>query len=94
MKEFRTLLNVFKGIHETIGSLRDAYHKGELTSTRLIQLITHSSESEIGLLPEGIKETIEEFDQLIKWKRIAGPSKAEIPEPQQGIDENFDRANE
>ena len=28
------------------------------------------------------------------WKRVAGDSKLEVPEPQEGIDEDFDRANQ
>lgn len=57
--------------------------------------MTTKSETENGLLPEGIKEAVATFDQLIKWKKLIGaPSGSEIPEPQTGIDENFDNANE
>ena len=74
--------------------MRSLYQRNELNSQRLIALVTTQAESENGLLPEGITEAVHEFEQLIKWKRVAGASNAEIPEPQQGIDENFDQANE
>ena len=61
-----------------------------MRSKRLIALVTTQAENENGLLPEGIREAVREFDVLIKWKRVAGANNAEIPEPQQGIDENFD----
>lgn len=37
---------------------------------------------------------IARFDSLILWKRVAGPQDAEIPEPQAGLDEVFDKANQ
>ena len=55
--------------------------------------MTKSSETETGLLPEQIKESVGEFTQLISWKRVPG-STAEVPEPQPGIDEDFDNANQ
>lgn len=94
MKEFRTLLNCFKDIEDTLGSLRGLHRRGELKSERLIALVSTKQESDIGLLPEDIAAAIHEFDQLIRWKRIAGANNAEIPEPQPGIDEVFDNANE
>lgn len=57
-------------------------------------MVTTASESENGLLPDNIEEELQEFEKLIKWKRVAGMSNAEIPEPQPGIDEVFDSANE
>lgn len=38
---------------------------------------------------------IEEFDQLIVWKKVAGGANAaEVPEPQRGIDAEFDEIND
>jgi hypothetical protein len=53
-----------------------------------------TSVEEDGLFPTGIVETIQEFEQLIVWKRMAGPGGGtEVPEPQKGIDADFDEAN-
>ena len=52
-----------------------------MRSKRLIALVTTQAENENGLLPEGIREAVREFDVLIKWKRVAGANNAEIPEP-------------
>lgn len=61
----------------------------------MIALVTTKAETETGLLPEEISDAVATFDQLIKWKKVAGASnQAEIPEPQPGIDQNFDYANE
>lgn len=94
MKEFRQLLQVLKNVEHTIESLRNLWGQNLLKSERLIALITSRAETGNGLFPEGIKVAIAEFDQLIKWKKAAGSSTAEIPEPQVGIDENFDNAND
>ena len=94
MREFRTLLVCFKNMTQTIDSLRTVWQRNELNSQRLIALVTTGSETENGLLPDNIEEELQEFDKLIKWKRVAGMSNAEIPEPQPGIDEVFDSANE
>lgn len=48
-----------------------------------------------GLLPTKINSIIKEFDSLIIWKVVSGGSgKIEIPEPQRGIDDVFDRSND
>ena len=52
------------------------------------------SENSGGLLPANILESIREFDKLIAWKKAKGINNLEIPEPQRGIDEEFDAANE
>ena len=52
------------------------------------------SEISGGLLPANIVESIREFDKLIAWKKAKGINNLEIPEPQRGIDEEFDAANE
>ena len=81
MKEFRTLLNCFKQIESTIESIRSLARKGDLKSERLVALVTKKSENEVGLLPDDTDLIIREFDQLIKWKRVAGTANSEIPEP-------------
>lgn len=48
-------------------------------------------------MPVGIHKIISEFEQLIVWKTCAGSApgqKIEIPEPQRGIDDDFDHANQ
>ena len=74
MKEFRTLLTCFRDVTRTVDSLRTVWQRNELKSERIIALVTTRSESEFGLMPEGIEESIQEFDSLIKWKRVAGNS--------------------
>lgn len=47
-------------------------------------------------MPDGVNEEVAEFERLIVWKSIMGSdgkSKVEIPEPQPGIDDEFDEAN-
>ena len=94
MKEFRTLLQCFKNVDHTIESVKSLVNKGEIKSERLIALITTKEQSEHGLLPLNIIESVHEFDKLIQWKRAAGATTADIPEPQPGIDHEFDNANQ
>ena len=94
MKEFRQLLQVFKNVDQTIESFRTLWRQDLLKSERLIALITTRAETLNGLQPESIKSAIAEFDHLIKWKKMAGNSTAEVPEPQVGIDDSFDIAND
>ena len=89
MKDFKTLLNVFRDFDETIESFQKLANS--ITSSRLQLLVT--KECDGGLVPEKIKEALEEFEGLILWKTVAGPTKLEVPEPQPGIDEEFDDAN-
>ena len=58
MKEFRTLLNCFKNIDNTIESLTSLRRREELKSARLQALISTKDEHEQGLMPTGIIETI------------------------------------
>ncbi len=44
-------------------------------------------------MPSKIIESVAEFESLVVWKIIPGPTKAEVPEPQPGIDSTFDDAN-
>ena len=44
-----------------------------------------------GLLPY-LEEAISEFEYLVVWKKAAGGDE-DIPEPRDGLDENFDNAN-
>lgn len=57
-------------------------------------MTTTKEESEHGLLPLNITESVHEFDKLIAWKCAAGATIADIPEPQPGIDHEFDSANQ
>jgi hypothetical protein len=52
-------------------------------------------EEQGGLLPSNVTESLIEFEELIVWKVIQGTDKkVEVPEPQTGVDEAFDTANE
>ena len=100
MKEFRSILKVFKGIRDTLSGLFRLNENGKLRSERLKMLLTYRNEDgegegEGGLMPPNVEQVIEEFDQLIVWKRVAGGvNAAEVPEPQRGIDAEFDEAND
>ena len=39
-----------------------------------------------------LEEAISEFEFLVVWKKAAGGDE-DIPEPKEGLDENFDHAN-
>jgi DNA mismatch repair ATPase MutS len=71
MKDFRTLQLFFKDFANTI----DVYTnlKNDLKSERLKLLLT--TEDEGGLIPSNIQDAIREFDDLIIWKTVAGPTK-------------------
>ena len=45
------------------------------------------------MIPQNFKEELSKFEKLIVWKKIAGTD-VEIPEPQRGLDKNFDDAND
>ena len=45
------------------------------------------------MFPQNLIREIDQFDRLIIWKKVNG-SDVEIPEPQRGLDETFDLANE
>lgn len=51
-----------------------------------------SSIEEGGLLPE-MANLIQAFERMIVWKKVDG-TKDLVPEPTQGIDDEFDGANE
>jgi hypothetical protein len=94
MKEFRLLLNSFTGLTQTLESFITLKKKNELNPNGRLFSLLHPVE-EGGLLPTKINSIINEFDNLIIWKVVSGgPSKIEIPEPQRGIDGEFDRAND
>ena len=87
MKEFRTLLKCFKGLNDTLGGLLRLNQQGKLRSERLKTLLTIRADEDEdnesgGLMPDGVEGIIQEFDQLIVWKKVAGGANAvEIPEP-------------
>ena len=46
-------------------------------------------------MPSNVTESLIEFEELIVWKVIQGTDKkVEVPEPQTGVDEAFDTANQ
>eukprot|EP00347_Sterkiella_histriomuscorum_P021958 403332180 len=92
LKEFRILLKHFRVMEELCESLMNK--KNEFKSQRLRQLLTPDTE-QYGLFPTGIKDIVKEFEGMIVWKKTQGGGPDdEIPEPQMGLDEEFDRANE
>lgn len=46
-----------------------------------------------GMMPADFKQEIDQFEKLIAWKKVEGAD-VEVPEPQRGLDENFDTAND
>jgi DNA mismatch repair protein MSH6 len=88
LKEFRVVLRHFKTLAELVSSLKNKV--SSFKSQRLWALLTEEEAG--GLFPEGIQDVIAEFEKMIVWKRTQG-GEEEIPEPQTGIDENFDRQN-
>jgi len=50
--------------------------------------------SEEGLFPQNLVEAVSHFESRIIWKRTSGGgADEEIPEPQPGLDAQFDQAN-
>lgn len=77
MKDFRSLLNCFRDLPQCIESLTNVSHK--FTSDRLKILCSFDTDG--GLIPRELLKAIEEMDQFIVWKKLAGDNKTEIPEP-------------
>jgi len=92
MKDFRKMLSIFKDFTNMLECF--SHLSSELQSTRLNLLVTQNSEG--GLIPDNLKQAVEEFDGLIVWKTVngTGENKIEVPEPRSGIDQEFDEANE
>ena len=44
------------------------------------------------MFPHTLVQEVKQFNKLIKWKKVAGTD-TDIPEPQPGLDPNFDDAN-
>lgn len=65
--------------------------KEEVSSRRLQQLLSFDDDG--GLLPRNYLGELEKFEKLIVWKKAEGAD-VEIPEPQRGLDQNFDQAND
>jgi len=94
MKEFRQLLQCFDEFENTIESFSKLNLKNALNSKRLKTLLTPIEDG--GLFPSTIKHELAEFKQMIVWKLMPNEKtgkKEEIPEPQSGIDSDFDEAN-
>lgn len=88
LKEFKLLLTQFKSMMTILAPLRS--NKLHFKSKRLLSLITLTSESETGLVPD-MEEAIKELDYLVVWKKVTGLPKVpggedDIPEPRRGID--------
>lgn len=88
LRELKSLLKHFRDFSEIIEPLR--VESESFKSERLRQLVRYKEEG--GLLPY-LEEAIQEFEYLVVWKKAAGGDE-DIPEPKQGLDENFDRAND
>lgn len=88
LRELKCLLKNFHEFGEIIEPLR--VESEEFKSERLRQLVRYKEEG--GLLPY-LEEAIQEFEFLVVWKKASGGDE-DIPEPKQGLDENFDSANE
>jgi len=71
MREFRMLLNCFKGLDTTLDSFFKLKKSGQLSPNGRIFKLLHPTE-EGGLMPCNIPTIIKEFEQLIIWKSAAG----------------------
>ena len=93
LREFRTLLRAFKTLDSDLcGSLIGK--RDQFKSQRLRLLLTPDTE-EGGMIPSGMRKVIDEFESMIVWKKTqGGGADEEIPEPQMGLDEEFDKANQ
>lgn len=89
LTEFRQLLTTFGRFEILFKELLQA--RDELQSSRLKQLLTPDSEG--GLIPAAYEKELGQFQKLIVWKKVPGTDK-EVPEPQAGLDADFDSANE
>ena len=45
------------------------------------------------MFPSSLTETIKEFESMIVWKKSGGGCSDDIPEPQPGLDTEFDQVN-
>jgi hypothetical protein len=57
---------------------------GRFKSTRLKELLSYDVARPgflSGMFPARLMQEVARFDSLILWKRVAGPSDQEIPEP-------------
>ena len=88
LKEFRVILRHFKALRDLISSFQGK--KDQFKSLRLQTLLTDSTEG--GLFPTDICEAVDEFENMIVWKKTQSGDE-EIPEPQPGLDEGFDTCN-
>ncbi len=88
LKEFRVVLKHFKALSDLVSSLRSKIDS--FKSKRLQTLLTDDTDD--GLFPTKIVKLIESFEGMIVWKRTQNGDD-EIPEPQPGLDEDFDAAN-
>ena len=87
LRELKSLLKNFREFSEIIEPLR--IESESFKSERLRQLVRFKEEG--GLLPY-LEEAIQEFEYLVVWKKASGGDE-DIPEPREGLDENFDAAN-
>lgn len=82
LKEFRLVLRTLKLFSETVDSLRN--RMDNFKSKRLRQLLTlegkKTKEGLPGLFPTSVKNIIEDFENMIVWKKIQGGDD-EVPEP-------------
>ena len=87
LRELKSLLRNFREFSQIIEPLRQ--ESESFKSKRLTNLCRYVEEG--GLLPY-LEEAISEFEYLVVWKKAAGGDE-DIPEPRDGLDENFDNAN-
>jgi hypothetical protein len=81
LDEFHQLLETFRLLHKSVGSLAAKY---PIKSERLTKLLT------IGKLFPDYISILDDFDGMVTWKK-SGSQK--IAEPKLGLDQNFDTCN-
>jgi len=89
LREFRTLLMTLEDLPRLLQPL--VSRVDEFKSLRLRSLLLTDKEQD-GMFPHNLVHEVKQFNKLIKWKKVAGTD-TDIPEPQPGLDPNFDDAN-
>lgn len=89
--ELKEVLDSLKQVHSFLKEI--AKHRETLKSERLIALTGFKNKDD-GLLPE-FSELLTTFEHIIDWKKLGkGKANEQVPEPNGGVDEAYDKATE
>ena len=88
LREFKQVITTLRAVKEAATILREK--RGAFRSRRLNQLLAPDSDG--GLYPTDLEGSLADLESMLVWKKTPS-GEDEIPEPQPGLDETFDRAN-